>query len=695
MKNSKWVSVILSVGALDAVAQVAPQDTGKISATVEVEKIEVISTRPQGIHISSDQITTMPGGFGDPLKALDALPGVVLALPSSGGPIAQPAIRGSSPGDNQYESDFLPVGYVFHREGLSVFNPELIETFDLYTSSWSGQYNDSIGGVIKTQLRDPSFEQTNLILDLSQIRSGLLIESPISENIAFYASYRESLVHHFIDDITEDEDFVFSTPPRNHDYQAKLVWDINSNNTLRLVATGAEDIARIEFKPGSREVQRNPDLASGEGFTSKYDNVGVLLENQSGLGDTILALNILDTEVDIGEGIVEQSVSQNTESLFKWKTVTDLSFGQLGLGELSWGGHYRQQSLKHTNRSRLVTCVAEFSTCQSSALFPIVEDKVDLDVTSMAVFSDWAVPLSKHWDATFTLAVSRDDFTDQTQIEPRVAASYQLAADQRLRLSAGQYHQWFRDTDLLSPVFGNPELSLSEATMAGIAYEQSLQGGWDWKLDLYYKTLKNLPIPLSLQTQNPEDVGFSDKGEGEAVGAELFINKSLVDNWYGWFSLAYTKSERKNGANDQVINYEFDIPVIANLVAKYQWNDNWHFGIKWTYRSGRRYTDIIGATPVYSDADDPANVSDEPIFYQPTYGEFNALRRSAGHRIDVRVDYYTNVFGVPVNAYLDILNLLGNERLQEEEWNADYSDFIPDYEFPDEMFPGLGVSIRF
>jgi hypothetical protein len=53
------------------------------------------------------------------------------------------------------------------------------------------------------------------------------------------------------------------------------------------------------------------------------------------------------------------------------------------------------------------------------------------------------------------------------------------------------------------------------------------------------------------------------------------------------------------------------------------------------------------------------------------------------------------LFGVPVNAYLDILNLLGTQRLQEEEWNADYTDFIPDYEFPDEMFPGLGVSIRF
>lgn len=687
MKKTKVAILVVGAFMAKASAQTAPSNTSTAEKS-DVEKIEVISTRPQGIHISSKQITTMPGGFGDPLKALDALPGVVLALPASGGPIAQPAIRGSSPGDNQYQSDFLPVGYVFHREGISVFNPELVETFDLQTSSWSGQYNNAIGGVIETGLRDPSFEETNLVLDLSQIRSGVLIESPITENIAFYASYRESLVHHFIDDIVEDEDFVFSKPPRNHDYQSKLVWDINPNNTIRLVATGAEDTARIDFKPDAREVARNPDLVGGEGFSSKYDNVGILWDNQSALGDTRLALNVLNTKIDIGEGLIEQSVSETKETLFKWKTTTDIA-----LGTLNWGGQYRQQALTHSNKSRLVTCIAEFASCQSSSLFPIVEDLVDIDVNSMSLYTDWAVPLSPKWDAEFTLALSRDDFTDQTMLEPRASASYKLVNNQKIRVSAGQYHQWFRDTNLLSPVFGNPTLSLSEATMLGLTYEQSLGHGWDWKIDTYYKQLKNLPVPNS--AGDTTSYAYSDAGEGTAVGAELFVNKALVDDWYGWFSLAYTKTERKNGLTGNTINYEFDIPVIASLVAKYQWNENWHFGIKWTYRSGRRYTELLGANPVYSNADDPTNVSAEPLFYEPTYGEFNALRRPAGHRIDVRVDYYTDLWGLPVNAYVDILNLLGTQRLQEEEWNADYTNALPDYEFPDEMFPGLGVSIRF
>ncbi|WP_143871001.1 TonB-dependent receptor plug domain-containing protein [Catenovulum sediminis] len=198
-------------GAMSTMAQGSQTQTAEIQQQ-NIEEIEVVATRPQGIMLTSKQIVTMPGGLGDPLKAIDALPGVVLATPSSGGPVAQPAIRGSSPLDNQYLSDFLPVGYVFHQDSLSTINPELMSGFELKTSGWSGRYNDAIGGVIETQLRDPSFEERQLVLDLSMIRSGVLFESPLANNAGFYLSYRESLVHNFVDDIIEDEEFTFSQP---------------------------------------------------------------------------------------------------------------------------------------------------------------------------------------------------------------------------------------------------------------------------------------------------------------------------------------------------------------------------------------------------------------------------------------------------------------------------------------------------
>ena len=86
--------------------------------------------------------------------------------------------------------------------------------------------------------------------------------------------------------------------------------------------------------------------------------------------------------------------------------------------------------------------------------------------------------------------------------------------------------------------------------------------------------------------------------------------------------------------------------------------------------------------------------SQAPIFYQPNYGTFNGERRDLGHRLDLRLDYFTQIANHEVNIYLDVLNALGNQRIQEDEWNADYTESKPDYEFPDEIFPGFGISIR-
>ena len=173
------------------------------------------------------------------------------------------------------------------------------------------------------------------------------------------------------------------------------------------------------------------------------------------------------------------------------------------------------------------------------------------------------------------------------------------------------------------------------------------------------------------------------------------VNKALTDDWYGWFTLAYAITSRKIKATGDDFDFEFDIPVIANMVMKYHISDKWHVGVKWTYQSGRRYTDVLSATPIYSAESGDNNEPQQPLFYQPVYGDFNGARRDAGHRMDIRVDYHTKVANHAVNIYLDILNVYGHQRVQEDEWNADYTKSTPDYQFPDEMFPGLGISVRF
>ena len=96
-----------SAAAAEPANLVADQPVPAIVATADpaeepLEVIQVLGRRPDGLTLSSEKILNVAGAGNDPLRALEALPGVILATPGTGGPVAKPAIRGSSPVDNEY-----------------------------------------------------------------------------------------------------------------------------------------------------------------------------------------------------------------------------------------------------------------------------------------------------------------------------------------------------------------------------------------------------------------------------------------------------------------------------------------------------------------------------------------------------------------------------------------------------------------
>ncbi len=61
--------------------------------------------------LSGKTLREVAGSGGDPIRGLQAMPGVAVTNDSN----ASPAVRGTAPGDNLYYVDSLPVGYLFHK----------------------------------------------------------------------------------------------------------------------------------------------------------------------------------------------------------------------------------------------------------------------------------------------------------------------------------------------------------------------------------------------------------------------------------------------------------------------------------------------------------------------------------------------------------------------------------------------------
>ena len=163
----------------------------------ELSTINIKGTRESGPKITTEKLLKVPGSGGDPLRAIEAMPGVVLGDNKQGAP----AVRGSSPADNYYQTDYIPVGYLFHNLGDSTYNSNIIEDFSLKAGAWDSQYSNAIGAVLDTKLRDPYREGLTTVIDISLLRAGILVEGAVTENSAFYASWREGLLDWYFDEI--------------------------------------------------------------------------------------------------------------------------------------------------------------------------------------------------------------------------------------------------------------------------------------------------------------------------------------------------------------------------------------------------------------------------------------------------------------------------------------------------------------
>ena len=99
---------------------------------------------------------------------------------------------------------------------------------------------------------------------------------------------------------------------------------------------------------------------------------------------------------------------------------------------------------------------------------------------------------------------------------------------------------------------------------------------------------------------------------GHAYGLEFLLNKNLTDKWYGWMSVAYSKTKREYDASDERFTY----------------------------------------------------------LYDPSEGRINSERLPAKHGLDFRIDYKKSEM---TDVYFEIINAYSHQNITEYEYSDDYS----------------------
>lgn len=631
------------------------------------------------VVISGEELYDIPGAYGDPLKAIFALPGIATGGGGGGGS-GYPAIRGSSTEDNIFYIDFMPVGYIFHFGGIySVVHHDLVDDFNLYLSSVPAEFESRIGGVIDINLREPRTDRWGAKASLSLYTADILVEGPVTENQSFlftarrsYFDYLYDILMDNLDEETKEEMFngvSFSQFPRFSDYTGKYVWDVNAQNRLSVIALGASDETSFFVEEENENIANDPVFAGDYLFATSFDTQGVTLDSAIGqnmkntFGVNHRVLGVEFVLGGFGNVMMDNEAGQIRERLAI----------EAGPHNLLFGIDYEQYKVD-------ITMAGQFDTAS--------EFDPDFDISGaeyrelVETYEGETVVFyaQDRWKVTdkITLVPGTQYFNGldekRSALMPRAAVEYDVDKTLLLTFAWGQYVQYPQGLEFVD-VWGNPDLDLLRSEHYTVGVDKKFDSRWRVKAEAYYKTFDDLPVPH-------DTLNYVSEGSGKAWGAELLLKKQANGSpTSGWLSVAYAETERTNDLTGETIWPSFDHPWIVNLVAKYETDFKWTFSARWRYQSGSPYTPVTGS---YVTDDDRR---------RPIYAEANSERLPAYHQLDLRADRDYLYNNWKLGIFVELLNAYNQENVTGYDYNEEYTEKTPVTGLP--IFPSIGFKAEF
>jgi hypothetical protein len=648
-----------------AAAQPAAPETDapqRVDAVV-VQGVRVRERASQS-SLTAAELARVPGSGGDPMRAIQVLPGVAQVDDSS----AEPAVRGARPQDNLYYVDFLPVGYLFHLGGItSVLNADLVRRFDMYSAGWSPEYGDALGAIFDVSLRRPRTDRIGVTLDFSLLGGSVLVEGPLSEEVSFFLSGRRSwfdLVSKQIED--KDEGATITTPVYS-DSQGRLLWNVSADQRLRFDFSTASDRIAFNLRNDSRTGQQDPVLAGNSADRQSYSSAAVVWDGDLGAwGAHTIGLGELRTRVSTVVGTAGRVEATLGQRFLRHQGQWTLAGGH----EITLGGSIQRLQIQADIDFRNPRCTEFDPNCDFTSA-PRVQSRQNDTQPVNDAFINTRWKLSEPLVGTLGLRVVDDGYLKRRYVDPRAGLEWSLPHGLLVSGVLGRHNQ---SPDLEQSIreFGNPQLRRLRGTHAALAVSQRIGKLWSWRTEVYGKRFEDLVI-------SDANTNFRNGASGRSEGVELLVKRERgAGRWSGFASMSLSRSQRTNDVTGQNFRFAFDQPVILNVVGDYQLNARWRLGARFSLRSGNLITPIV-ATGVFPDGR-----------IRPIYGELNSERLPAYHRLDLRADAeITKHF----SWYVELLNAYNRKNLSGYDYSADYRTRKPVYQLG--VLPSVGVKYKF
>lgn len=613
-------------------------------------------------RLNISEIERNPGANRDISKVLQSLPGVA-STPAQRNDVI---VRGGGPSENSFflEGVEIPTINHFSTQGASggpvgILNVDFIREVNFYSGAFPAKRGNALSSVIDFRMVEPNKDKWNYRATLGATDIGFTANGPVSENSGLIFSVRRSYLQFLFD--------VLGLPflPTYNDIQFKYKWNINKKNQLTFIGLGAIDNNALNLGIENPDEQQRYIL----GFLPENNQwsytVGAVYRHFSnnGFHQLVLSRNALSNQAIKYQDNIEVDTLK-TLDYNSTETENKLRYEFTG-SKNGWNYEYGAglQLSNFTDKS--------YQQQFLNGQVVVFNRNVDLNLWSWSTFGQISRSvLKERLTLSLGLRMDANDYSSTMsnmfdQISPRFSLSYALTEKWFLNGNTGRYFQrpayttlGYTDNtgDFVNKQNGLKYIEVNHI-VAGVEHRPDEQS--KISLEGFYKFYNDYPFSVtdsvSIASKGAdfgvfgnEEVVSTDKGQ--AYGFEVYARDT---DFFGFNTiLSYTfvrsKFEDKTG---EYIPAAWDNKHLLNLTILRKLKKNWNVGAKWRYVGGTPYTpyDVTKSSSV-----EAWNVQGGPYL---DYNQFNTLRLSPFHQLDVRVDkqYFFDNWSLMV--YVDIQNL--------------------------------------
>ena len=675
-------------------------------ASLELEGVEVVgeraerveeTTRMGRIEVPVEQIEALPALLGevDVLKALQLLPGVQSGTEGTSGLY----VRGGGPDQNLILLDGTPVYNASHLFGFfSVFNADAIKNVELSKGGFPARYGGRLSSVVEIDMKEGNMKRFAAQGALGLIASRLTLEGPIVEDkTSFMLSGRRTYIDLLTRPFLAEEEqagYYF------YDLNAKLNHIFSPRDRLFLSVYAGDDRFGVDTREGGdREDFEN--LTEG-GFG--WGNVTAALRwnhvlSRKLFANTTLTFTRYRFEVDVEERFRRETRSGPSEDVYvlrydsgirDWSARVDLDYLPSPSHYVKLGGG----AILH----RFAPGASQYRQTEDDV--PLADTTIASDDThaqELMLYAEDDVRLGRRLkvNAGVHLSAMRVGGATYASVQPRLSGRLLVGDRWSLKGSYVTMRQYIHlltnagvglPTDLWVPATERVAPQRAWQAAAGAA---SSFGSFEVSLEGYYKAMDDLIAYRPGAGFTAPGGDWQDEvltgGRGTSYGAELFVQRKRgrTSGWLG-YTLSWTDRRFSGLGGGRPYPYRYDRRHDVALVLSRRLSRRFDASASWVYGTGNALT---LATVRYPTARDPAAVYGgfNGAFYGfyddgevEHFGERNAFRMPAYHRLDLGLSYYFSRRPNEHTLALSVYNAYNRKNPFFLDFEADEDGFDPD-----------------